>query len=43
MRKLQAKINALSDENIRLKENLAFFQNLPLAQGKMRAIYLFFV
>lgn len=27
-------INALSEENIRLKENLAFFQNLPLAQGE---------
>lgn len=27
-------IKALSDENIRLKENLSFFQNLPLAQGE---------
>jgi hypothetical protein len=27
-------IQALSDENIRLKENLSFFQNLPLAQGE---------
>ena len=27
-------INALNDENIRLKENLAFFQNLPLAQSE---------
>ncbi len=30
---IASQINALSDENIRLKENLAFFQNLPLAQG----------
>jgi len=27
-------IKNLSDENIRLKENLSFFQNLPLAQGE---------
>ena len=27
-------IKALSDENIRLKESLSFFQNLPLAQGE---------
>lgn len=27
-------IKILSDENVRLKENLAFFQNLPLAQGE---------
>ena len=27
-------IQALNDENIRLKENLSFFQNLPLAQGE---------
>lgn len=27
-------ISALSDENIKLKENLSFFQNLPLAQGE---------
>lgn len=27
-------IGVLSEENIRLKENLSFFQNLPLAQGE---------
>ncbi len=27
-------IKLLSDENVRLKENLSFFQNLPLAQGE---------
>ena len=27
-------IKLLADENVRLKENLAFFQNLPLAQGE---------
>jgi len=27
-------IQVLSEENIRLKDNLAFFQNLPLAQGE---------
>lgn len=27
-------IKALGDENVRLKENLTFFQNLPLAQGE---------
>jgi cell division protein FtsB len=26
-------IKALTDENVRLKENVTFFQNLPLAQG----------
>jgi hypothetical protein len=27
-------IKSLSDENVRLKENVSFFQNLPLAQGE---------
>jgi hypothetical protein len=27
-------IKILSDENVRLKENVSFFQNLPLAQGE---------
>jgi len=27
-------IKVLNDENVRLKENVAFFQNLPLAQGE---------
>ena len=27
-------IKVLSDENVRLKENVSFFQNLPLAQGE---------
>jgi hypothetical protein len=27
-------VKLLSDENIRLKENVSFFQNLPLAQGE---------
>lgn len=27
-------IKALGDENVRLKENVTFFQNLPLAQGE---------
>ena len=27
-------IKLLSDENVRLKENVSFFQNLPLAQGE---------
>ena len=27
-------INILGDENVRLKESLSFFQNLPLAQGE---------
>lgn len=31
---IENQIHALNDENIRLKENLAFFQNLPLSQGE---------
>lgn len=31
---ITSQIKLLSDENIRLKENLSFFQNLPLAQGE---------
>ena len=30
---ISSQFKLLSDENVRLKENLAFFQNLPLAQG----------
>lgn len=31
---IASQIEVLSDENVRLKEKLSFFQNLPLAQGE---------